>query len=65
MKCQYCGRDLSGTDEYRALYDALAALVHLHGCEQEGVESGMPTPDQWEQAVNNAVIALKGARSES
>ena len=103
MKCQYCGRDLSGTDEYRrrehrrlcknatpevryihsgirqkefpkdkdprtetnALYDALAALVHLHGCEQEGIESGMPTPEQWEQAVDNAVIALKGARRES
>lgn len=47
------------------LYDALAELVHLHGCEQEGVESGMPTPEQWTQAVDNAVIALKGARSES
>lgn len=47
-----------------ALYDALADLVFLHGCEQEGIESGMPTPDQWEQAVDNAVIALKGARRE-
>jgi len=39
---------------------ALADLVFLHGCEQEGIESGMPTPDQWEQAVDNAVIALSG-----
>ena len=48
-----------------ALYDALADLVFLHGCEQEGIESAMPTPDQWEQAVDNAVIALKGAKGES
>lgn len=47
-----------------ALYDALADLVFLHGCEQEGIESGMPTPEQWTQAVDNAVIALKGARRE-
>jgi len=48
-----------------ALYDALADLVFLHGCEQEGIESAMPTPEQWEQAVENAVIALKGAKGES
>lgn len=63
-----CTRD-SGIDEdlqpiVNALYDALADLVFLHGCEQEGIESGMPTPEQWEQAVDNAVIALKGARRE-
>ena len=44
---------------------ALADLVFLHGCEQEGIESGMPTPDQWEQAVDNAVMALKGVKGES
>ena len=43
---------------------ALADLVFLHGCEQEGIESAMPTPDQWEQAVDNAIIALKGAKGE-
>jgi hypothetical protein len=44
--------------------ESLEQLIHLHGCEQEGLESGMPTPEQWEQAVHNAVIALKGARRE-
>jgi hypothetical protein len=43
---------------------ALEQLVHLHGCEQEGLESGMPTPEQWEQAVDAAHRALKEARKE-
>ena len=52
-------------DKADRLYNALEALVFLHGCEQEGLESGMPTPEQWEQAVNAAHKALKEARSES
>jgi hypothetical protein len=52
-------------DKTDRLYNALEALVFLHGCEQEGLESGMPTPEQWEQAVNAAHKALKEARSES
>ena len=45
--------------------NALKTLVFLHGCEQEGIESAMPTPEQWEHAVDMAVAALNGARSES
>jgi hypothetical protein len=52
-------------DKTDRLYNALEALVFLHGCEQEGLESGMPTPEQWEQAVVAAHKALKEARSES
>ena len=36
------------------LTEALAELVHLHGCEQEGLQSGKPTPEQWFNAVNKA-----------
>lgn len=36
------------------LTEALTELVHLHGCEQEGLQSGKPTPEQWFNAVNKA-----------
>ena len=48
-------------DKTDKLYHALRSLVFLHGCEQEGLESGMPTPEQWEQAVDAAHRALKEA----
>ena len=41
------------------LREALEKLVHLHNCEQEGIESGKPTPGQWIEAVKNAEDALK------
>ena len=68
MNKEVCNCTRSGEDIrpiVDALYDALADLVFLHGCEQEGIESAMPTPEQWEQAVDNAVMALKGAKGES
>lgn len=36
------------------LVEALSELVHLHLCEQEGLQSGRPTPSQWLAAVDKA-----------
>lgn len=44
--------------KYEKVVLALEKLVFLHGCEQEGIESGQPTPDQWIKAVNEAEEAL-------
>ena len=38
--------------------EALQNLVYLHACEQEGIESGQPTPEQWFKAVEDAEEAL-------
>lgn len=40
------------------LREALAELVHLHLCEQEGLLSGKPTPEMWMKAVEKASEAL-------
>ena len=40
------------------LREALTELVHLHGCEQEGIGSGQPTPEQWFKAVEKAELAI-------
>lgn len=37
--------------EIAALKAASKELIHLHMCEQEGIESGKPTPRQWMDAV--------------
>lgn len=34
-------------------------LVHLHMCEQEGIASGMPSPDEWIKAVDKAAEACQ------
>lgn len=47
---------LQQRDELR---EALRQLVHLHGCEQEGLLSGQPTPEQWHKAVEQAEAAIK------
>jgi len=39
--------------------EALQNLVHLHMCEQEGIESGQPTSEQWFKAVEDAEEALR------
>ena len=39
--------------------EALQNLVYLHAREQEGVESGQPTPEQWFKAVEDAEEALR------
>lgn len=41
------------------MLEALKELVHLHGCEQEGIGSGQPTFEQWIKAVEKAEQALK------
>lgn len=41
------------------LREALSELVHLHACEQEGLLSGKPTPEQWINAVNKAAKSLQ------
>jgi hypothetical protein len=43
---------------------ALENLVHLHMAEQEGIDFGRPTPDQWLDAVEEAVEALKSMPGE-
>ena len=32
---------------------AVDQLIHLHMCEQEGIDSGMPTSEQWQKAVDD------------
>ena len=41
------------------LKETLKQLVHLHGCEQEGLLSGQPTPEQWYKVVEQAEAAIK------
>jgi hypothetical protein len=36
---------------HKKLYKAIEHILHLHYCEQEGVEIGMPTPEQWIKGV--------------
>ena len=43
------------------LLEALKELVHLHMCEQEGLLSGQPTPEQWFKAVEKAEMAITKA----
>lgn len=45
-------------NESNEIREALEELVHLHGCEQEGLQSGRPTPEQWLNAINKAHDAL-------
>jgi hypothetical protein len=46
------------------LLEALKELVHLHGCEQEGLLSGQPTPEQWYKAVEKAEVAITNAQEK-
>ena len=41
---------------------ALEKLVHLHDCELEGISSGMPTSEQWMNAVDEARRVLTAER---
>lgn len=44
--------------QIKVLTESLTELVHLHACEQEGLQSGRPTPEQWHNAINKAHDAL-------
>lgn len=43
----------------KELHEALTELIHLHTCEQEGLSSGQPTPQQWFEAVDKGIKALE------
>lgn len=45
-------------EQNKMLREALEKLVFMHTCEQEGISSGIPTPNQWLQAVDEAQEAL-------
>ena len=45
----------------KKLLFALQELVELHSCEQEGLSSGMPTPEEWMAAVDRASEAIRSA----
>lgn len=46
------------------LLNALKQLVHLHMCEQEGIQSGMPTAKQWLKAVDEAATVIAKAEGK-
>lgn len=46
--------------ENKKLYESLSDLIHLHNCEMEGLLSGMPTTEQWMEAVEKASNVLEG-----
>lgn len=50
--CQQVG------EENRRLREAAKELLHLHSCEQEGLQSGKPTFEMWFNAVNKLSEAL-------
>lgn len=43
------------------ILEALQNLVFLHGCEQEGIGSAMPTWGQWMEAISKAEKAINKA----
>ena len=64
----YVDKDIHDREAVRQrdeLREALKQLVHLHGCEQEGLLSGQPTPEQWYKAVERAEAAIKSTESSS
>jgi hypothetical protein len=46
------------------LLGALERLVFLHGCEQEGLESGKPSATDWMNAVHAAESVIQRAKGE-
>lgn len=55
---EYTDEGLSEWGNRSKITESLTELVHLHACEQEGLQSGKPTPEQWFNAVNKAHDAL-------
>ena len=45
--------------------DKIKHLLHLHACEQEGLSSGQPTPQDWIKAVDEANEAIDRLGSAS
>lgn len=42
--------------------EAFENLINMHMAEQEGIGSGMPSPDDWIKAVGDAAEALESLR---
>ena len=40
-------------ERHKKLEESVSHLLHLHSCEQEGIQSGRPTAKEWFDAVNN------------
>lgn len=45
--------------------DKIKHLLHLHACEQEGISSGQPTPQEWSKAVDEANEAVRELEIEN
>ena len=52
------------TKQRDELLKLLKELVHLHMCEQEGLLSGQPTPEQWYKAVKKAEMVINKAEEK-
>jgi hypothetical protein len=48
----------SEIEKSNLLFEASSEILHLHLCEQEGLSSGMPTREQWIEAVNKLSEAI-------
>jgi len=59
VKQAYVDGAESRQPEIDELVAALSKFVHLHGCEQEGLSSEQPTPQQWFDCVNEAIEILE------
>ena len=43
------------------MLEALRELIHLHACEEEGLQSGRPTAEQWRLATFKGQRAINEA----
>ena len=43
------------------MLEALRELIHLHACEEEGLQSGRPTAEQWRLATFKGQRAISEA----
>lgn len=48
----------------RELLKPIEHLLHLHSCEQEGMQSGMPSPQEWITSVEEAQTALTQIKAQ-
>ena len=56
-QCDHCREYYKPLVKYNMkanIIEAFDRLLHLHCCEQEGIQSGQPTPEEWFKAVEDA-----------
>ena len=61
------GRTLSNNEAaeiMNELFEALEELLFLNSCEEEGISSGQPTPEQWRKAFDKASRARAKATGQ-